>query len=262
MPQTLTHAHGISAAPHKAAPSRGRIVICGTFRRAYEQLREDFNALRRAGAAILSPIDIAFVDAVDGFVFAAHEVGAEPAMVQARHLEALKAADAIWLHSPSGYVGPSAALELGVAHALGVPVFCREAPVDVTLRHFAEVVDGPVAALERVGGLGTHTPSRPLDLLQDYYQRVAEERGYSHESPQDTMLLLTEEIGELARAVRHRVGLARSGGYQGEDAGAELADVQLYLLHLANVLDVRIGEAVALKERANARKFSSQGIAA
>ena len=149
-----------------------------------------------------------------------------------------------------------------MAHALGVPVFCREAPLDVTLRHFAEVVAGPLAALERVGGLGTHTPSRPLDIFQDYSSASLRGAGYSRESPQDTMLLLTEEIGELARAVRHRVGLARSGGYHGEDAGAELADVQLYLMHLANVLDVRIGDAVALKERANAQKFSSQSIAA
>ncbi len=262
MAQPFTNAE---AASHGAAngESRGpRIVVCGTFRRAHAQLIEDFDALRLAGAVVLSPLDVAFVGDVEGFVFAAHEAGEQPAAIQARHLQALKSADAVWLHCPEGYVGSSAALELGVAHALGVPVFCREAPADVTLRHFAEVVASPADALAALGDVGAHTPSRPLDVLQDYYHRVAEERGYSSESPQDTMLLLTEEVGELARAVRRRVGLARSGGFHNEDAAAELADVQLYLLHLANILDVRIGEAVAVKEQANARKFRSEQIAA
>lgn len=249
---------GTSIAAQRTSPAASRerstgprIVVCGSFRKNHVVLSEDYRALQTAGAYVLSPRDVSFVREVDGFVLSAAEVSEEPAAIEARHLSAVKQADMIWLHAPAGYVGPSAALELGVAHAIGMPVFCRELPTDVTLRNFAVEVQGPIEALERLAQIGTHTPASPLDVLQDYYQRVACERGYTDESPQDTMLLLTEEIGELARAVRRRVGLARAGGFDGEDPAAELADVQLYILHLANVLDVRLGDAVRAKERRN-----------
>jgi NTP pyrophosphatase (non-canonical NTP hydrolase) len=168
----------------------------------------------------------------------------------------------IWLHAPEGYVGPSAALELGVAHAVGIPVFAREAPADVTLRHFAQRVSTIDEAVRGSALRGRVTPARPLSVLQDYYRRIASERGYSTETPQDAMLLLTEEVGELARAIRKTVGLGRAAGFQDEDAAAELADVQLYILHLANILGVSLDEAVAGKERLNAAKSIRPAIAA
>jgi NTP pyrophosphatase (non-canonical NTP hydrolase) len=234
-----------------------RVVVCGTFRRAVDTLRRDFRALQIAGCDVLSPITVEFVAETDGFVLAEHELGRKPTDVERRHLEALQQADFVWLHAPDGYVGASAALELGVAHALGIPTFSQSQPVDSVLRDFVEAVENVEEAVNTAVSRGTHTPARPLDVLQDYYGRIATRRGYAEETAQDTMLLLTEEVGELARAVRKRVSLKRPGGYSDEDAGAELADIQLYLLHLANILDVRLASAVTQKERANARRPSA-----
>ena len=239
-----------------------RVVVCGSFRREIETLRADFLELQHAGASILSPRDITFVDEVDGFVVAEHELGDAPTAIESRHLAALQRADLVWLHCPDGYVGPSAALELGVAHAYGIPVCARQLPTDVTVRHFASAVACPFDAVVRAAEGGPHTPSRPLGVLQDYYGRVALERGYAAESAQDTLLLLTEEVGELARAVRKRVGLARAGAYPPDDAAQELADVQLYLLHLANIMGVSLPEAVAAKEQLNAARVSVSRLAA
>lgn len=241
------------APEHEDGPGP-RVVVCGTFRRAVETLRLDFRALQVAGCNVLSPMTVDFVAETDGFVLAEHELGRKPTDVEKRHLEALQQADFVWLHAPDGYVGASAALELGVAHALGIPTFSKSQPVDSVLRDFVEAVEGVEEAVNTAVSRGTHTPARPLDVLQDYYGRIAIRRGYAEESAQDTMLLLTEEVGELARAVRQRVSLKRPGGYSDEDAGAELADIQLYLLHLANILDVRLASAVAQKERANAQR--------
>ncbi len=225
-------------------------------------MQRDYEALQAAGASILSPIDVHFVAEIDGFALAAHEVNIDPALIEARHLEALKRADMVWLHAPRGYVGPSAALELGVAHTLGLPVFSRHVPVDGTLRPFATPVAGPGEALAKLDVIGAHTPALPLGVLQDYYERVARQRGYDDESAQDTMLLLTEEVGELARAVRQSVGLARSGRTLRIDPGEELADVQLYLLHLANVLGISLGDAVVAKERTNRSRIEVEAQAA
>ncbi|HEX8647328.1 MAG TPA: MazG nucleotide pyrophosphohydrolase domain-containing protein [Thermoleophilaceae bacterium] len=237
-------------------------MLSGTFHRGQRQLANDFRDLISAGCEVLSPKDIEFVKEVDGFVLAAHEVDEDPRVIEQRHLAALQEADLVWLHAPEGYIGASAAMEVGVAHALGIPVLAQEQPVDITFRSLVRVFPGIEEAIQWAAGQGTHTPSRPLRILQDYYERVAASRGYAKETAQDTLLLLTEEIGELARAVRKEVGLARADGFPHEDAAAELADVQLYLLHLANILGVSLGEAVASKERYNAERLAARAAAA
>jgi len=60
--------------------------------------------------------------------------------------------------------------------------------------------------------------------LQAAYRHLCEDRGWDEEDAQDTMLLLIEEAGELARAVRKEIGLGRDKGYA-DDAAEELADV-------------------------------------
>jgi NTP pyrophosphatase (non-canonical NTP hydrolase) len=234
------------------------VVLCGTFHRDLEGLAHDYHALTSIGCDVLSPRDINFVAEVDGFALAAHEVDDEPRAVEQRHLEALQQADFVWLHAPEGYVGASATLELGVAYAYGIQVFARERPGDPMLGTFVQVVDDVHTASQVVAESGLMVPARPLDALQTYYDRIAHERGYASESLQDSMLLLTEEVGELARAVRKRVGLARSSSNAAGDLEAELADVQLYLLHLANLCEVSLANAVLEKERLNAGRFEAR----
>ncbi len=74
--------------------------------------------------------------------------------------------------------------------------------------------------------------------------------------------MLLEEVGELARVVRKASGLAREGGFPEADIGEEIADIQLYLVHLANVLGVNLAEAVTRKELVNAERHSRNSSAA
>jgi NTP pyrophosphatase (non-canonical NTP hydrolase) len=86
---------------------------------------------------------------------------------------------------------------------------------------------------------------------------MARRRGWDDESARDTMLLLTEEIGELARAVRKHEGLKRDHAYD-TDIAEELADVQLYLLHLASIQKIDLGDAVTAKETHNEKRFRTR----
>ena len=72
------------------------------------------------------------------------------------------------------------------------------------------------------------------------------------------MLLLTEEIGELARAIRKDAGLNRDKDYNNVSILDELADVQLYLVHLANNLNVNLADAVTQKETKNDARHKKQ----
>jgi len=238
------------------------VVICGSFRRDPALLRAEYDALRACGCRILSPGELSFVDERDGFVYLDHEVDEEPTEIERAHLDAVRSADMIWLHAPNGYLGPSGAFEIGAAHAAGVPVYADREIIDVGLRDFVTVVASPHDAVLHRKTMVMHRPGEPLKALQAYYQRAALTRGWDSESAAECMLLLTEEIGELARSIRRSVGLSRHGADNSENAADELADVQLYVVHLANVLGIDLADAVTAKEAKNLRRFLMRSRAA
>lgn len=238
------------------------VVICGSFRRDPRILRSEYDDLRMAGCRVLSPLDLNFADEQDGFVYLDHEVGQQPTQIERGHVEAIRAADFVWLHAPGGYLGPSGAFEIGAAHAAGVPVYAKAEVRDVGLRDFIVIVGSPGDAVLHRKTMFAHRPGEPLKALQMYYDRAALARGWAEESPVDCMLLLTEEVGELARSVRHAVGLARHGSGDVDNPAGELADVQLYVVHLANVLGIDLASAVTAKELENLRRFGKASRAA
>jgi NTP pyrophosphatase (non-canonical NTP hydrolase) len=232
-------------------------VICGSYRKGLDQLKDDYAELRRCGVNILSPRSLDFVSERDAFVYLAEEENVPAATIEAQHLAALQRSDFVWLHDPESYVGPSGALEIGFAHAIGLPIFAKRPPADVTIAGMVEVVSSASVAAERAKRPLISPPARSLSALQAYYGKVAQERAYSDEDARDCMLLLTEEVGELARAVRKTSGIARHGNRDQSNVAEELADIQLYLLHMANIVGINLAEAVEDKERVNAERFIS-----
>jgi NTP pyrophosphatase (non-canonical NTP hydrolase) len=238
------------------------VALCGSFRRDADGLRAAVDQLRLAGCVVISPVDLDFVGELRGFVYTQREAHRPPRDIEASHIRAMQQADFVWLHAPGGYVGPSAAMELGFAHALGLRVFAAHLPADVVFENLVTVVTDPLDATRVVERDPAPAPTRGLTALQDYYGRVAGVWGWDDETPQDCMLLLTEEMGELARAVRKTAGISRDGPYLDEDPRLELADVQLYILHLANALNIDLASAVQNKERINRDRFASRAAAA
>jgi len=230
-----------------------RVVLCGSYRRDRAGLAFVHTELIALGCELLSPSTIDFVGEIDGFAVSAGELNQTPQDIELEHLDLMRHADFVWLHVADGHVGSSATLEIGFAHGLGIPVFAAARPSENILATFVQVVVGPAEACRSVRRGQSADPGRPLRALQAYYASAAKRRGYEDESPQDTMLLLTEELGELARAIRKFVGLKRAGDFTGSVA-EDVADVQLDLVLLANVLGTDLGEAVTSKERMNGQR--------
>ena len=111
-------------------------TVCGSFRRHLTAIYEAVNAFGDLGVSVLSPADPRVVDAIGGFVFVASDRGRSMKLVEDRHLAAIGASDFVWLVAPDGYVGPSAAMELGYALSCSVPVFCESPIADQTLRMY------------------------------------------------------------------------------------------------------------------------------
>lgn len=226
---------------------RRSVALCGSFRRDRSGLEREYEALTSAGCRVLSPMDIDWAVERDGFVLAQHEVHEEPSSVEEAHLWAMRAADFVWLYAPGGYVGRSASMELGYAHALGLPIFTRRLPDDVTLAGLVVKVDSVEAAVAYTSS-NSPAPALGLDALQRYYARAANARGWADESVQECLGLLTEELGELFGAIRKE-------GDRSTATALEMADVQLYLMHLANITGIDLGEAIVEKERINSMRF-------
>ena len=98
-----------------------------------------------------------------------------------------------------------------------------------------------------------HLPEHPtLKDLQQYIDEVCEERGWTKDTYAEKFLLFTEEVGELAKAIRHEKGLYDEEAKPERKAlEEEFADVLSYLLDLANCYSVNLEEAFRAKERFN-----------
>jgi NTP pyrophosphatase (non-canonical NTP hydrolase) len=242
------------AKAHKRELRGCEVVISGTYRKEFEVLRHTYEEFQDLGCSILSPSNVTIVHEHDGFVYMRGEEQETPEKIEFRHLGAIQKANFVWLHAPEGYVGPTAAMEIGFAHAAGVPVYAKQAPRDKVLQSFVRVIGSPSDIL--TSELKHPEPPAPaLKAFQEYYRRAALARGYEKEKPKDCLLLMVEEVGELARALRKREKLARHGSYGNSSEAHELADVFLYVVHMANVLQLDLARIVRDKELINLQKF-------
>lgn len=89
--------------------------------------------------------------------------------------------------------------------------------------------------------------------FQKHIKEVCVERAWNKNSPTEMFLLFTEEVGELAKAIRNRIGLYAEEERKNKqtELEEEFADVFNYLLDLANYFDVDLENAYRMKDKAN-----------
>ena len=98
--------------------------------------------------------------------------------------------------------------------------------------------------------------AKTLVELQEEMRRICQSRDWDTHSVSEIFLLFTEEVGELAKAIRERINLSpsRSQPSRSEDLEGEFADVLAYLVDLANHLDVDLQRAFDMKMSFNERR--------
>lgn len=93
-----------------------------------------------------------------------------------------------------------------------------------------------------------------LKRIQAYIWQMNIDRGFNLEDPAKKMLMLTEEVGEVAKAVRKISGLKFDTSTSTSDLAEEIADVFIVLLGLASITEIDVAEAVKLKEEKNSKR--------
>ena len=98
-----------------------------------------------------------------------------------------------------------------------------------------------------------YLPEHPtLTDLQHYLDEVCKERGWVKDTYAEKFLLFTEEVGELAKAIRKTAGLYDEKAKQKNiELEEEFADVLSYLLDLANYFQIDLEKAFREKEQIN-----------
>lgn len=125
-----------------------KVTVSGSFHRHMHEIDRVVQELTDAGVRVLSPADPRVVDEIAGFLFVASDRVRSIRMVQDRHLQAIDCSDFLWLVAPDGYVGQSAAMELGYATAIRVPIYASTLPSDLTLSRYVQHVPSFHAAIE------------------------------------------------------------------------------------------------------------------
>lgn len=90
--------------------------------------------------------------------------------------------------------------------------------------------------------------------LQQYFKKIFQIRGFEDENIIDKVILLMEEVGELAKAIRKEkkvlsVDYNRLNEY--ESISSELADVFIVLLSMCNAENINLTDAILKKEKLN-----------
>lgn len=93
-----------------------------------------------------------------------------------------------------------------------------------------------------------------LREVQKYIEDMNEVRGFNNESIQDRMLLLTEEIGELAKSIRKtstNMCTDVNKEYNYDTVESEIADCFYVLTSVASYLNIDVFKCLKDKEEKN-----------
>ncbi len=100
-------------------------------------------------------------------------------------------------------------------------------------------------------------PEKPtLADYQAYMEQVCKERGWAKNTALELFLLFSEEVGELAKAIRrhHQLYIEPAKAHKQPNLAEEFADVFGYLLDLANHFEIDLEKAFRDKEIINSQR--------
>lgn len=90
-----------------------------------------------------------------------------------------------------------------------------------------------------------------------YLQHYIKEKDHKPELVKDYFLKLSEEVGELAQAMRKNVCMGNSQNIKGT-VDEEIWDVIYYALAIANCCNIDVEEVIKEKEKINQMKYNSE----
>jgi nucleoside 2-deoxyribosyltransferase len=110
------------------------VTISGSFRKYKPEIDLAIQEFRDYGFTVLAP-DLGWLQVPRHRILSLSEKGFRPLPsevnmsileIENRFLNCVRQSNLLYVVNPAGYIGNSAALEVGFAMALGIPVYCQE----------------------------------------------------------------------------------------------------------------------------------------
>jgi NTP pyrophosphatase (non-canonical NTP hydrolase) len=95
-----------------------------------------------------------------------------------------------------------------------------------------------------------------MSISIQYLQKYIKLKDFNPEIKEQYFLKLSEEVGELARAMRKNQRMVDA--QVKETIEEELWDVIYYALAIANTYDIDLEQVIPLKERLNSEKYKTE----
>ena len=101
-----------------------------------------------------------------------------------------------------------------------------------------------------------HLKENPtLADIQQYVRELVLERGFDKDADiAKKFMMLTEEVGEFAKASRKAAGLHFADDSLQGDAALEAADVLIILIGICNIMGIDLEQAFRSKEEINKKR--------
>ncbi len=96
-----------------------------------------------------------------------------------------------------------------------------------------------------------------LDDIQKYIKEILNIRNLNRENELEEMLLLVEEVGELAKAIRKdkmNFPIDKQKNYTEDSIEEEVADIFIVFIGLCNKLDISLKDCFINKEEKNFKR--------
>lgn len=96
-----------------------------------------------------------------------------------------------------------------------------------------------------------------LNEIQHYIKEVIDIRGFGNQLVEQQLLLLMEEVGELAKAIRKEATdmcIDRSKIVNYDTVESEIADVFIVLASICNNRNINLYDAIINKEKRNIKR--------
>jgi hypothetical protein len=118
-----------------------RVTLSGSFHRHMDKIADAIAEFKELGVEVLSPKSPIIVAEKGEFLFVESDPSRSIKATQDRHFRCISHSDFLWLICPLGYVGNSAAMEIGWASAGGISIYSLDCPFDYDLRrHVTQVL--------------------------------------------------------------------------------------------------------------------------
>ena len=118
------------------------VVICGSFRKHWNQILEIIEKFEEKGLKVLSPKKSEIISDEDGFVRFKDDACDKPNELENLHLEEIEKADVLYICNIDGYIGASTMFEIGYALKCGHIIYFLEKPNEIIFDEISKNFNG------------------------------------------------------------------------------------------------------------------------